>query len=701
MKVLIAEDKTGLAEKLMDFLRKKRYVVYLLLLFLPNYLHSQSVTTLISDGDDAFAIGNFYAASVFYQKAWEKDTQDAGTAWKLAEAFLLDNNYVDAEIYHTKVLIKDAGKNFPLVFFRIASAQKYLGKYMEAKKNFSSYYKSHYKDGDYFMKKAEKEIESCNFALRNSNDSLLVQIENCGPVINSVYSELSPFRASDSTFYFSSSKPRFVKQNGKVVDSILVNHAGIYYADIHDSTWKNISQADSVFNNINYHNANVCISPDKKILLFSRCKTDKNEKECALYSRKFINDKWSKAERLNEKVNLSGTSNTQPSVSLDITGGYQLYFASDRVGGFGGFDIWSCTLLPDGKVTNPINLGKSINTPDDEITPFYQENEKTLYFSSTWHNGFGGFDIFRTERKSLYWSEPLNLGHSVNSSYNDLYFTINRYGNAGYFTSNRPGSMHDSLKGLTCCNDIYYFKIIEKEKSAEKNETIYDTSKTASSSVSLTLPSPVTAQGQNVILKEMQKLLPLSLFFHNDEPDPATLSPTTSKNFMELTQNYKLMKDIYKIEYANGLEGEEKNNAVRDIEDFFFYQVENNEKKLNRFLELLLSLLENGRKVEVTLKGYCSPLNSNEYNTLLAKRRISSLINYFKTWNNSALLTYIETRKDKEKMLIIIEESIGELKTTGIVSDDLNDLRNSVYSPSAAKERKIEVRMAEWGEEGD
>ena len=149
------------------------------------------------------------------------------------------------------------------------------------------------------------------------------------------------------------------------------------------------------------------------------------------------------------------------------------------------------------------------------------------------------------------------------------------------------------------------------------------------------------------------------------------------------------------------MEGEEKNNAVRDIEDFFFYQVENNEKKLNRFLELLLSLLENGRKVEVTLKGYCSPLNSNEYNTLLAKRRISSLINYFKTWNNSALLTYIETRKDKEKMLIIIEESIGELKTTGIVSDDLNDLRNSVYSPSAAKERKIEVRMAEWGEEGD
>ena len=91
------------------------------------------------------------------------------------------------------------------------------------------------------------------------------------------------------------------------------------------------------------------------------------------------------------------------------------------------------------------------------------------------------------------------------------------------------------------------------------------------------------------------------------------------------------------------------------------------------------------------MKGYCSPLASTDYNVNLAKRRISSLRNYFMEYQNGVFVKYVDNPNPNEGSITFFNEDIGELKARPNVSDDYYDTKNSVYSPAAALERKIQI----------
>ena len=120
--------------------------------------------------------------------------------------------------------------------------------------------------------------------------------------------------------------------------------------------------------------------------------------------------------------------------------GETLYFASDMPGGYGGFDIYVCYYL-DGSWTIPHNLGPRINTPGDEISPFFDGNH--LYFSSDWHYGYGGLDIFRADFSYESWNFPINLGPIVNSSFDDFNYVYMDHLSKGYFCSDRPAQFEN------------------------------------------------------------------------------------------------------------------------------------------------------------------------------------------------------------------------------------------------------------------
>ena len=106
--------------------------------------------------------------------------------------------------------------------------------------------------------------------------------------------------------------------------------------------------------------------------------------------------------------------------------------------------------------------------------------------------------------------------------------------------------------------------------------------------------------------------------------------------------------------------------------------------------------MKKGETVKITMKGYCSPLASTEYNINLAKRRISSLRNYFAQHNQGFFLKYIDSVVDGQGKLIFENVEIGELPTSK-VSDSFKDKKNSIYSPYAASERKIQVIAVSFG----
>ncbi|MDL5050940.1 OmpA family protein [Oscillatoria amoena NRMC-F 0135] len=153
---------------------------------------------------------------------------------------------------------------------------------------------------------------------------------------------------------------------------------------------------------------------------------------------------WSKPAVWAPAVN-SKHLETTASITPD---GKTIYFASDRLGGKGGLDIYKTELQPNGTWSAPVNMGEPINTKDDEDAPFIHPDQKTLFFTSNGHNTMGGRDIFVTKLVQGKWTKPENMGYPVNTTANDNYFTLIANGTRAYFSSDRKGGFG--------AQDIYY-----------------------------------------------------------------------------------------------------------------------------------------------------------------------------------------------------------------------------------------------------
>jgi hypothetical protein len=377
-----------------------------------------------------------------------------------------------------------------------------------------------------------------------------------------------------------------------------------------------------------------------------------------------VNGSWQSFKKLPAEINSKEANNTQPAVGI-LNNQTVLFFASNRLGGEGNMDIWYSTINADKTYGKAINAGKKINSIEDEITPFYCTPCQQLFFSSKWHKGLGGFDIFKSEYKDNSFTEPKNLGSPINTSYNDIYFSINSVQSEAYLSSNRIGSYFEEKE--SCCNDIYMFKTPK------------------------IIAAPKQIDSAQLLVQQMRLLVPLTLYFHNDEPDKKTIAITTKKNYKKTYEEYIDLREQYKKEYAKGANKEEAERAYNDIDILFDDSVSGGMQDLDKFTQLLLKVMKEKEKVIITIKGFCSPLASTEYNINLAKRRIVSLRNYFKEYDNGIFLTYINNTNTNEGSITFIDEEIGELKVRANVSDDYYDTKNSVYSPAAALERKIQI----------
>lgn len=189
------------------------------------------------------------------------------------------------------------------------------------------------------------------------------------------------------------------------------------------------------------------ISADGRTLIFTACEGRKSYGSCDLYISYRNGNNWTTPENLGETVN-SKYWDSQPALSAD---GRTLYFSSNRPGGEGKRDLWVTSRTADGW-SEPTNLGKPVNTPKDETTPFIHVNGQSLFYSSDGHYGFGGLDLFVTQ-KTKNWCEPRNLGYPINTMNDEISLFINALGTNGYYASE-----NDAGRSSTRTN-IIRFKI--------------------------------------------------------------------------------------------------------------------------------------------------------------------------------------------------------------------------------------------------
>ncbi len=651
-------------EKLNRFTKAKK-ILFLAtcILLLASPAFSQKTKTLLADGDKAFAEKDYFSAAGYYNRAIMQDSSDIVVQYKYADASRLNFDLAIAEHWYTKVFKKDAqGKLYPECSFWLATLKKNKGNYKDAKKMFDKYAKKNKKKKDsYFVKKAIQEVAACDYAqLLMATPDKTVSITHLDTMVNSKVSEYAPFQV-DSLLYFSSLR------DGKDRDKKnSVNYNKIYTSFQKDSVnWLKAIELDTLFNRNGIHNANTSFNADYTKVYITRC-VPKNAMEfnCDIYSSEYKNGKWTSLQKLPADINAKGATNTQPAIGF-LGAEEVLFFASDRTGGEGKMDIWYSKIKKDGSYGKPVNAGKKINSIDDEITPFYCKPCQELFYSSNWHKGLGGFDIFKSEFKNDELGEPKNLGLPFNSNLNDIYFSINSKKTQAFISSNRIGSYFEEKE--SCCNDIYMIKLPKVDEPPQKIDST------------------------QVFVTQMKLLVPLTLYFHNDEPDKKTLAITTPKNYKKTYEDYSAMRDLYKKEYSKGAKDADLERAVGDIDNLFDDSVDAGMQDLEKFAQLLKKVLADNEKVTITMKGFCSPLASTDYNVNLAKRRISSLRNYFREYENGVFVKYIDNKNPKEGSITFFDEDIGELKARPNVSDDYYDTKNSIYNPVAALERKIQI----------
>lgn len=174
-------------------------------------------------------------------------------------------------------------------------------------------------------------------------------------------------------------------------------------------------------------------SADGQVMIFGACGREDGVGGCDLYYSALEGDQWSKPQNLGNVVN-SPEWDAHSTLSAD---GSKIIFSSNRVGGYGGEDLYLVERNPFGEWGVPTNLGPTINTPLTELSPFLSQDGKTLYFSSNGHPGFGETDIFKSVFENGKWSTPINLGKPLNTPGDDRYFTIGGSGDQGYISSSK------------------------------------------------------------------------------------------------------------------------------------------------------------------------------------------------------------------------------------------------------------------------
>ena len=282
-----------------------------------------------------------------------------------------------------------------------------------------------------------------DYAKRNAGSNYVFAPKNLGDAVNTPGAEYFPSLTIDGKELV------FTRRAG-------YSNEDFYFSRKKGNEW---DTAKPIEGNINtdLNEAAQNISLDNKWLVFDACGRVDGFGGCDIYISYITPQGWSQPINFGRRIN-SEQWDAQPCLSPDKR---DLYFSSSRPGGFGGKDIYVCHLQPDGKWSNPENLGPSVNTSGDEQCPFMHADNQTLYFTSNSWPGYGDDDLFFTRKGANArpddsvgrgkWSEPVNLGYPINTINREGTLFITADGKTAYYAANRSDSRGDL--------DIYSFEL--------------------------------------------------------------------------------------------------------------------------------------------------------------------------------------------------------------------------------------------------
>lgn len=387
--------------------------------------------------------GEYNLALTQFEKASKGNIDPARLNYYMAESYRQSNRFAEAAPFYQKAI--DAKTTEPNVHLYYGYALKSEGRYPEALTQLQEFVADAPKTTTKAtLDKARREVETLKAINVIAQNKSLITLKNMSG-LNSQGAEFSPVLKGDELVFTASRKETQYKNNGQQM-------LGLYKVKLPaaDETGATTPVgAPEKFSNTVYqgdvNEGTPAFSKDGKTMVFARGNNGKRKGglDVDLYlSRLGEGNTWSQPIRLPISDSLAWDGS--PAFSGD---GKTLYFASNRAGGAGGIDLYRTSIDASGRFSRPVNMGRDINTPGDEMFPYVGPDAK-LYFASDGHPGLGKLDVFVATRSGGV-TRVENMGQPINSPADDfglIYVNPTK----GYLASNRTGGKGD--------DDIYFFQ---------------------------------------------------------------------------------------------------------------------------------------------------------------------------------------------------------------------------------------------------
>ena len=406
-------------------------------------IKSKKALDYFYEGKEWTRARDYLKAAEFFKKAVELEPDFGDAIFALGEALWAKRKYEDAIPYFEKTKTSNRAGIFGTLNSLLGDCYYYSSQYQDAVKCYTEYLNDP-KGLKVHVESAQKNLPKAQFAAEAIKKPVKFAPVNLGSNINSVGRDYLPFlTADDNTLLFTAHRE-------ETTGGFSMEHRDypedIYITELKDGKWTPALNIGAPINTPEYEGA-ASITQDGKVVFFAGDYKNGLGNYDLYYSVR-ANGKWTTPQNLGHDVNSDGWD-SQPFLAPD---GKTLFFSSRRKGGIGEKDVWF-TRWENGKWAKAQNLGAPINTPGNEQCPFIHADGRTMYFSSDYHPGFGGDDLFVAYKDEKGWGKPENMGYPLNTSANEGNIFVNTKGTRGFINSDRPGGY-----GL---DDLYEFILDE------------------------------------------------------------------------------------------------------------------------------------------------------------------------------------------------------------------------------------------------
>lgn len=413
--------------------------------------YKRAHNNMLDEAKALMANEQYVNAARIYKKLLPVDTSFMEVQYELGYCLARIPGKRDQSVPYLR---KAAASGHTEAAFELAMALHREQRFSEAIQEFTRY------KGIYYRAVNDTEVDRmiaiCRTAEQLTAAPADVRVRNMGALINSPLHDHCPLVTADgNTLYFTS---RREGTTGGLKDPNGQYFEDIYMARRVDEVWSNATNAGVPLNST-VQDATVGLSPDGESMILYRTAAGLISGD--LYESRRQDGTWQPPALMTDRIN--GPSH-EPSASISPDGN-EIYFTSDREGGYGGRDLYRIRRLPDGTWSMPLNLGPTVNTAYDEDAPFMHSDGVTLFFCSNGHHTMGGYDIFKSQcvdPDMNGWSVPENMGFPLNTVNDDIYFCLSEDGTTGYFSSERPGGQggQDIYTADFAMNQIEYVAVL-------------------------------------------------------------------------------------------------------------------------------------------------------------------------------------------------------------------------------------------------